>query len=69
MQMKYLQGLGIPSHDLCNMVATTPHLLTLHTEAQVKPVVDYLIRQGVKGTPHFPPTWSVFVPLQQYTRT
>lgn len=47
----YLQGLGIPNNNVCNMTSRAPRLLAQDLEQSLKPIVSCIEKRGVSGAP------------------
>lgn len=49
MQITYLEGLGLPTHWVCNLAARVPAILGRDPQSDLRNVVEYIQSQGVPG--------------------
>lgn len=47
--VNFLEGLGLPTHWVCNMASRVPGILGREPNTELQAVLDYIQRQGVRG--------------------
>lgn len=49
--VKLLEGLGLPTHWVCNLASRVPSILGRDPTTELQPVLDYIKAQGITGEP------------------